>query len=47
LAEIRARLADTAIEDIPSAILDAAFRFGEEVPWADDATVVVLRRSAS
>lgn len=36
--------ARTPVQRIPAALLERAFRFGQDLPWADDATVVVVRR---
>lgn len=45
LEEAKARAADTPVTELPAAILEAAFQWGDKVPWADDATVVFVRRN--
>jgi serine phosphatase RsbU (regulator of sigma subunit) len=36
----------TPFSEFPQALLDRPYRFGRDLPWVDDATVVVLRRGS-
>ncbi len=44
VAEVMRNFHNIAMADLSQQLLDATFAFGEEIPQADDITVVLLRR---